>query len=172
MKRQAPKGVQTEEELMRLQHAIGAAQTGVWDSASKEAYQNYLKRFSVPLTTAYQAEGYAAPGIVRNQKDVKIIREVPGDVTVDGIWGPETDSSYWAKAAAENAAGTTSVKQVSSSADIATEIKKRSTSLQGIRQAKNPSLSQSLTTRFPILILKTKVFRTTSLINRSPHVRS
>jgi len=120
-----PKGVQTEDELMRLQNTVGVPATGVWDSSSQAAYEKYLRRFGVPLTTAYQVEGYAAPGMVRNQRDVKIMQEALGNVTVDGIWGPETDGAYKARIGAENGPANASSLPISSGAEIAARIAER-----------------------------------------------
>jgi hypothetical protein len=120
-----PKGVQTEDELMRLQSTVGVPATGVWDFSSQAAYEKYLRRFGVPLTTAYQVEGYAAPGMVRNQRDVKIMQEALGNVTVDGIWGPETDGAYKARIGAENGPANASSLPISSGAEIAARIAER-----------------------------------------------
>jgi hypothetical protein len=116
--------VQTEDELMRLQSTVGVPATGVWDFSSQAAYEKYLRRFGVPLTTAYQVEGYAAPGMV-HQRDVKIMQEALGNVTVDGIWGPETDGAYKARIGAENGPTNASSLPISSGAEIAARIAER-----------------------------------------------
>lgn len=109
----APKGVRSREELKELQKNIGVAPDGVWSAASEAAYEKYLEKFREPMTAAYQVEGYYAPGMVRNQKDVKMMQELLGNVAVDGVWGPETDSAYWQRIALEEARDSGSVPEVS-----------------------------------------------------------
>ncbi|HPK16309.1 MAG TPA: hypothetical protein PKW41_09955, partial [Clostridia bacterium] len=118
---QPPKGVQTGEELKR-QKTIGAAPSGVWDYSSQKAYDAYLKRFREPLSARYQIEGYSAPGMVRNQTDVKRMQEILGNVAVDGIWGPETDAAYWKRRAEEDAMTDTGSALSAASAGRAAEI--------------------------------------------------
>lgn len=109
----APKGVRSREELKELQKNIGVAPDGVWSAASEAAYEKYLEKFREPMTAAYQVEGYYALGMVRNQKDVKMMQELLGNVAVDGVWGPETDSAYWQRIALEEARDSGSVPEVS-----------------------------------------------------------
>jgi len=94
----------------------------VWDYSSQKAYDAYLKRFREPLSARYQIEGYSAPGMVRNQTDVKRMQEILGNVAVDGIWGPETDAAYWKRRAEEDAMTDTGSALSAASAGRAAEI--------------------------------------------------